>query len=172
MSGEREEATMRRVFAVMALVTVAVLATATPAAAKGPDQATITGPGLAHPIVVAGYGEPGSTDYLGQLSEGSGLFPAVFGGDGPGGTALAAAPPAGPLGPSNELTYRIPDGTVSGATVRQDLYPSAPGGPVTYTQAGQSVFGTRSRAGWYRAPESFGRLLMRLGVTGVAGPVP
>ncbi len=50
-----QEVAMRwRALAVAAVVGVIVLGTASPALAKGPDQATVTGPGLSHPIVVAG----------------------------------------------------------------------------------------------------------------------
>jgi hypothetical protein len=149
-------------------VAIVVLATAAPAAAKGADQATITGPGLAHPIVVGGdgepgSGEPGSGEKLGELSDGSGLFAAIFGADGSS-QALTSQAPAGPLGPKYELAYRIPDQTAAGTTVRQDLYPSAAGGPVTYTKPGQVVFGLPSRGGWYRAPGTFGALMRTLGV--------
>jgi len=43
----------------IAMSIAAAVTLATPALAKGPSQATITGPGLAHTIVVSGHGEPG-----------------------------------------------------------------------------------------------------------------
>jgi hypothetical protein len=149
---------------------VIVLAWASPALAKGPDQATITGPGLARPIVIAGYGEPGSVGNLGELADGSGLFVAMFGPDGENQLVIAA--PAGTLGPRYDLTYRVPDGTPNGGLVRQDLYPGAAGGPVTYTAAGQPVFGTVTTGGWYQAPATFGVLLSTIGVpAGAIAPV-
>jgi hypothetical protein len=148
---------------VTATVGFAVLAWAGPAMAKGPDQATITGPGLDTPIVVSGYGEPGSGSGLGELAEGSGLFLVMFEAS-EAGRRLAAEKPAGSLGPRFELSYRVPDGTGTGSTVRQELYPQAPGGPVTYTEAGQAVFGTTTLGGWYRTPAGFGDVLERLGV--------
>jgi len=149
------------------VVTVAalllVLVTGAPAQAKGADRVTITGPGLAHPIVVGGDGEPGSGGDLGQFSEGSGMFVAVLGTDSEQG--LSTEPPAGPLGPKYDLAYGFP-GVVE-QVVHQDLYPSAPGGPVTYTAAGQSsVFGS-TRGGWYQSSVEFARLLVKLGVPGV-----
>jgi hypothetical protein len=151
----------RRALVVMATVGVVVFGWASPAMAKGPDQATITGPGLAEPIVVAGYGEPGSRDGLGELADGSGLFLVMFE---PSNPRLVSEAPEGSLGPKFEISFRVPDATETGSTVRQDLYPQASGGPVTYTEAGQAVFGVTTQGGWYRAPASFATLLERLGV--------
>jgi hypothetical protein len=154
----------------VATVGFVVIAWASPATAKGPDQATITGPGLEKPIVVSGFGEPGSGDRLGVLAEGSGLFLVMFGSDGSNRHVVGQAP-TGPLGPKFQLSYRVPDGTEAGSTVRQDLYPQAAGGPVTYTESGQAVFGTRTRGGWYQAPANFGKVLSQLGVpTNAVGP--
>jgi hypothetical protein len=136
---------------------------ATPAMAKGPDQATITGPGLDAPIVVTGWGEPGTSGNLVDLADGSGLFVMMFDGYDSSGRVETAAP-TGSLGPRFELAYRVPDGTSSGSTVRQDLYPLAAGGPVTYTEAGQSVFGSTTSGGWYRPPGGFSRVLEGLGL--------
>ena len=159
----------------MATVGFVVIAWASPAMAKGPDQATITGPGLDKPVVVTGYGEPGSVDNLGELAEGSGLFLVIFGSDGSARKIVSDAP-TGDLGPKFQLSYRVPDGTEAGSTVRQDLYPQAAGGPVTYTAAGQAVFGTTTSGGWYQSPVSFGRVLTQLGLpsqaNGQAQPKP
>jgi hypothetical protein len=159
----------------MATVGLVVIAWASPAMAKGPDQATITGPGLDKPVVVTGFGEPGSGDKLGELADGSGLFLVMFGSDGSARTIVNEAP-TGDLGPKFQLSYRVPDGTEAGSTVRQDLYPQAAGGPVTYTTPGQAVFGTTTTGGWYQSPASFGRVLTQLGLpsqaNGQAQPQP
>ena len=159
----------------VATVGFVVIAWASPAMAKGPDQVTITGPGLDKPIVVTGYGEPGSGDGIGELADGSGLFLVMFGSDGSNRTVVSKAP-SGQLGPKYQLSYRVPDGTDAGSTVRQDLYPLAAGGPVTHTEAGQAVFGNLTTGGWYRAPSNFGRVLGQLGVptsaVGQAQPEP
>jgi hypothetical protein len=154
---------------VAAIAAVVIVTTANPALAKGADQATITGAGLAEPIVVGGDGEPGSSGGLGQLSEGSGLFVAMFGPDAGDGTRMVRTAPAGPLGPRYELTYRVPGGNSKPDTLTQDLYPLAAGGPVTYTQAGQHVFGTTTSGGWYHAPATFTALLTSLGVPPASG---
>jgi hypothetical protein len=160
-----------RALVVLATAGLVVLVTAGPALAKGADQATIVGPGLTRPIVVgadgAGGGEPGSGGPLATLSEGSGLFLAMFGSGSGGGPGLASRQPDGPLGPKYELTYRVPNGDPTPATLTQDLYPLAAGGPLTYTRAGQPAFGGTAVGGWYRAPAGFAALLATLGVPGV-----
>ena len=138
-----------------------------PALAKGPDQATISGPGLQHSIIVSGDGEPGSGEHLGQLSDGSGLFLAMFGSDAAGGQALTTEAPTGPLGLKFTLTYRVPGGQTTPDMVIQDLYPQALGGPVTYTRAGQPSFGTKTSGGWYRTPKGFTQLLIAIGIPAV-----
>jgi hypothetical protein len=109
-----------RIAVLVATVAAVVLGLAAPASAKGADQATITGPGLSEPIVINGNGEPGSTEQLGQLADGSGLFTFMFGGDNSSGQRLDA-PPAGDLGPKYSIAYRVPDGSPDGSTFRQDL---------------------------------------------------
>ena len=150
---------------VITAVAVAVLGIAAPAFAKGPDQATITGPGLSAPIVVTGNGEPGSSEALGELCEGSGLFRYIFQSADGSGAPLTVAP-GGNLGPKYLLTYRIPDGSTNGSTFHQDIYPFAPGGPVTFTASGQTVFGSASGHGWFRTDPAFSKVLTRIGVPG------
>ncbi len=154
----------RRTLVFIATVGFVVIAWASPAMAKGPDQVTITGPGLNKPIVVSGYGEPGSGGNLGEIADGSGLFLVMFGSDGSSRRVVSQAP-TDQLGPRFQLSFRVPDGTESGSTVRQDLYPQAAAGPVTYTEPGQAVFGTTTSGGWYQTPASFGRVLEQLGVS-------
>jgi hypothetical protein len=52
---------------------------AAPAQAKGPDRATITGPGLEEPSVFSGYGRDGKAP-LGLLTAKGGIWIQVFGG--------------------------------------------------------------------------------------------
>ena len=161
-----------RALVVAAVAGLLVLLSGGPAMAKGADRATISGPGMAGPIVLGGdgaAGEPGSGGDLATLAEGSGLFLAMFGAD--GGQRLTQSQPTGALGPRYELAYRVPDGSPDPSTVTQDLYPEAAGGPVTYTRAGQQVFGSTTTGGWYRAPANFPALLAKLGVPGVTARV-
>jgi hypothetical protein len=159
---------IRRIGVVAAVTGLVVLTTAGPAAAKGADQATITGPGISTPIVVGGVGEPGSGERLGQLGDASGLFVAMFGPASNGAMALSGTAPTGALGPRYELKYRVPGGNPGPDTLKQDAYPLAAGGPVTFTAAGQPVLGTKTTGGWYRAPDTFRPLLTSLGVPGLS----
>src|SRR3954470_313686 len=157
-----------RIAVLVAIVAAVVFGLAAPASAKGADQATITGPGLSKPIVINGDGEPGSVEQLGQLADGSGLFTLMFGGDNGSGQRLDP-PPAGDLGPKYSIAYRVPDGSPDGSTFRQDLYPSAPNGPVTFAPDGQEVFGNKASTGWFRPAASFGSLLTAIGIPDVTG---
>jgi hypothetical protein len=120
---------------------------------------------LDEPIVVTGFGEPGSGHDLSNLADGSGLFLVMFE---PSDRRVVSEAPEGPLGPKFEISFRVPDGDGTASTVLQELYPQASGGPVTYTEEGQEVFGMTTRGGWYRTPASFSGLLERLGVPAVA----
>ena len=162
-----------RALAVAAVVGVIVLGTASPALAKGPDQATVTGPGLSHPIGwLAGNGEPGSGEHLGQLSEDSGIFLAMFGNDPSANQALTTKAPSGPLGPKYQIAFRVPGGMTGPDTVRQDLYPFASGGPITYTRSGQPSLGGLTQGGWYRGPAGFRDVLNAIGVPEAAAAQP
>ncbi len=156
-----------RTLMVMATVGFIVTGWASPALAKGADGATITGPGLAAPIVLD-LGAPGSGERLNQLTDGSGLYLAMFGGS-ESSLDLLSAPPGGELGPKYEIAYHVPGSGAPGELIHQDLYPLASVGPVTYTEPGQAVYDAPSAGGWYVAPASFAGFLDRLGVP-VAAP--
>jgi hypothetical protein len=134
------------------------------AAAKGPTRVTITGPGLAHPIVLGGDAEGNMGSRFGRLVELSGWFPQVFR-QTPDSTSRMRPP--GRLGPRYDAAYRVPgpNGTVS--TVRQQLYPYASAGPLTYVRPGQTVFpsgGQTTHGGWFRSPVALRRTLVSLGL--------
>jgi hypothetical protein len=168
-----------------AMSAAAVVTLAAPALAKGPTQARITGPGLAHPVVIAGGGEPGQLDRLAVLATQTGLYTAMFGAGGsvPPPARLRTPPPAATLGPRYTIVYTIPGVTPQPGQqfgqIRQDLYPQATGGPVIYVPPGQHGFGQPLLVtGWLRGTHQLVRTLARLGVrprpgarTGpVAGP--
>jgi hypothetical protein len=153
-------------------LSVAAIPLATPALAKGPSQASITGPGLAHPIVVSGNGEPGMQAMLAVLAGQTGLYTAMFGAgvgvpDQP--TPLRTSPPQASLGPKYTVTYTVPGvnpqpGEQYGR-IRQYLYPDAIGGPVISTPPGQGGFGGPLQVtGWLRANRQLTRTLAQLGV--------
>jgi hypothetical protein len=158
--------------AVAATMSVAAAVTlATPALAKGPAQASITGPGLAHAIVISGNGEPGLPGRLAALAGQTSLFTVLFGAGGsvPAPARLRTPPPAASLGPRYTVTYTVPGVTPRPGEqfgrIRQDLYPRAAGGPVIYTSPGQNGFGQGLQAsGWFRGSPQLTSTLAQLGV--------
>src|SRR6476469_4356665 len=173
---------LRRLIAVAALAAglsiAAAMTLATPAFAKGPSQASITGPGLGRPIVVSGNGEPGEQGRLASLAEQTGLFTVMFGAgasiSGPAPARLHSPPPKATLGPRYTLVYTVPGVTPRPGKqfgrVRQDLYPGAAGGPVIYTPPGQQGFGgPLTVTGWLRGRPQLTRTLAELGVPTAAG---
>jgi hypothetical protein len=118
------------------------------AQAKGPDRATLTGPGLEKPLIF-GYG-PAGKGPLGILTREGGFWVQVFGG-GSGGAnqgKLLAARPEGALGPRYLAVYRVPGGRTP-SLIRQELYPYA-AKPVSYMPK-QRFWQTRTApGGWYQ----------------------
>ena len=156
----------------------AAITLATPAQAKGPSQARITGPGLARAIVVSGAGEPGQQGMLAVLAGQTGLFTVLFGADAsvpsqtP--TRLRSQPPKASLGPRYTVIYTVPGVTPKPGEqfgrIHQDLYPGAAGGPIIYTPPGQDGFGqTLQVTGWLRASPQLTRTLAQLGVPSRSG---
>jgi len=121
---------------------VAAVMLATPALAKGPTEARITGPGLAHAIIVSGGGEPGQQGLLTSLAERTGFFKMLFGGLSgiPAPVRLRTPPPHASLGPRYTVIFTVPgvppQGNERFGRIRQELYLHAVGGPVIYTPSG------------------------------------
>jgi hypothetical protein len=115
------------------------------AAAKGPSVASVTGPGLRHAVSIEGYGEGGNDTALGILVSDGGFFAQVYGAT----PTAQASRPEGTLGPRYEVTYTVPGGPNGDSTLRQDLYPYAAKGPVTYMAPEQKFWGTQyTPGGW------------------------
>jgi hypothetical protein len=177
---------LRRLFAVIALAAgmsiTAALTLATPALAKGPSEARITGPGLIRAIVISGHGEPGQTGVLSTLAAQTGLFTVMFGMNAivPAQVRpwLRRTPPAqASLGPRYTITYTVPGISAQPGKqfglVRQDLYPRAVGGPLIYTPPGQQGFGRPLQVtGWLRAGPRLLPSLARLGVPYLTSAAP
>jgi hypothetical protein len=143
-------------------IAASALVFAVTAQAKGPSAATIDGPGTGGGISFGGDGEPGSGAPLGNLSDQAGLFPAAFA-QTP--DPMLADRPKGDLGPRYTITYRLPGPNGDESTIRQDLYPYAGNGPVTYTAPGQPFFGTeRTHGGWYQAAPALKNTLVKAGL--------
>src|SRR5262245_16510643 len=167
--GPPEGAKMKpRILVLVALATALTLLAPTAALAKGASAATIDGSGPGGPgngpngpIILRGNGEPGSGTDLGTLADLSGLFPAMFG-QSP--DPMLHAAPTKRLGPRYTITWTIPDGSGTAKKIRQDVYPYAAGGPVTYTKPGQPVFDQTTKGGWYKASDDLRQQLITLGL--------
>lgn len=144
------------------LAVLVALVVAPTALAKGPSAATIAGPGLASPLEVDGYGEGDSTTPLGILVTEGGFFPQVFG-QSP--NPLSRSRPAGALGSRYVVTYELPGPSSDGDRIRQDLYPYAGGGVVSYMEPNQLFWGSqRTVGGWMRGAPSLRAELVASGL--------
>ena len=136
----------------------------TAALAKGASKAEVTGPALDEAIVITGTEEPDSP--LQALALQAGFYPSVFR-QTP--DPMLAGRPAGRLGPKYRITWTMPGPNNETDLIRQDVYPYAKGGPVTYTEPGQKFFTTeRTRGGWYRSTVELKRRLVAAGLPGSA----
>ena len=149
-------------FTFLAAITAALLVPAV-ASAKGPSEATISGPGFSKTIDVLNDGSGGTPG--GDLTQQSGFFPAAFG-QSP--DPMLHSRPAH-LGPRYTIVWKVPGGAAN-LRVRQDIYPYARGGSVTYMKPGQPIFDMTTRGGWYRDPQ-LKRTLVGLGLSAKA-PAP
>ncbi|HEX6676773.1 MAG TPA: hypothetical protein VF486_17315 [Actinomycetes bacterium] len=155
---------MSRRILVLAVLAAALLTVQTTAWAKGASKGTVSGGGLASPISVTGEGEPGSGDLLARLAEQTGAYVAMYGEDAGSGT-LVAAKPTGSLGPHFLVTYSVPSPAGGEDAVRQDLYPFAAHGPVSFTAGGQRFMdGMQTGEGWFQAPVALRETLAAIGV--------
>ena len=148
----------------LTLIAAALAALVLPAVAsgKGPSEGSISGPGFSKVVKVlndGGGGSPGD-----NLTQESGFFPAAFG-QSP--DPMLHSKPAGLLGPRYTIAWTVPGGDGSSFHIRQDLYPYARGGAVTYTKPGQPIFGATTRGGWYRGP-ALKRTLVSVGLAATA----
>ena len=143
-------------------ICVLALFLAAPAEAKGPDRATLTGPGLTRPLVFS-YGLDGEAS-LGVLTRQGGFWIQFFGaavGAMSEGRVLAARP-KGNLGPRYLVVYRVP-GPTSPSLIRQELYPYA-AKPVSYMPK-QRFWQTRTApGGWYRWGPDLKAALVKAGL--------
>ncbi|MDX6387324.1 MAG: hypothetical protein QOD85_1126 [Gaiellaceae bacterium] len=153
---------MRRALPALAALAVALLLPAA-AAAKGPSTATIAGPGLDHALEINREG--GDASQLGILVEGGGLFAQVYQ---PTPRLTTKTRPAGQLGPRYDVTYIVP-GPNGDSTLRQDLYPYADTGPLTYMTPAQRFWGSQStNGGWFRGSSQLKQMLVRAGLPSAA----
>jgi hypothetical protein len=145
------------------LICLLALFLASPAHAKGPDRATLTGPGLQKPLVLSGYGSDGKAP-LGALTSAGGFWSQVFGSAAAGvnlGKQLVERP-QGALGPRYLVVYRVPGPKIS-SLLRQELYPYA-AEPVSFMPR-QRFWQTRTApGGWYRLVPRLRATLFKAGL--------
>jgi hypothetical protein len=146
----------RRTLAVAFAAALVPLTVWAPAQAKGPDSATVTGPGIGATTIT--WNRPDRTS-LGTLTEATFLW------DSEGTAGWTTDPPTGGLGPKFTVTYHIVglNRRLRGGEIRQDLYPLAEEGPVVYMAPGQRMYDTLSASGWRATDGRMARVLNRLG---------
>ena len=160
---------MRR-FVIAATVLAVASAALVPSAAfgKGASEASITGPGLARPIALAGEGHSDG-QLLMALADNAGFFPAVFR-QTP--DPMRTARPEGTLGPKYTIAYVMPGPDEQVDTIVQDLYPYALPSPATYTRPDQRYWTTeRTVGGWYVSTSTLKDLLVDAGLPETAPAV-
>jgi hypothetical protein len=149
---------MKRVFLILA---IAALALPTAAFGKGPSGASMDGPGGGGGITFTGDGESGGTS-LGNLAQQSGFYPAVFATQP---DPMLDARLEGDLGPKYTITYTVPGPNNETWKIRQDVYPYATPGPVTYMEPGQEMFELNgTRGGWFQADPQLKETLVSAGL--------
>lgn len=150
---------MKRRSLALALPVLLALVIPATAGAKGPSEATITGPGLSAPITFRGA-EGNYPAAFEQLVAEGGFFPQTFG--------MTPDPvhrnrPSTALGPKYDVSYVVPGPTTD--TLRQELYPYAAEGPATYMQPGQTFWhDQRTHGGWMRATAALKAMLIQAGL--------
>ena len=141
------------------------LVLAAPAHAKGPDRATVTGPGLVKPLVFS-YGTD-ATLSLGVLTQKGGFWSQAFGSPaGVGHGKVLAAKPAGNLGARYVVTYRVPGAPGTWSLIRQELYPYA-AKPVSH-MAKQRLWNRTVSGGWYQFGTGLKPALIKAGLPATA----
>jgi hypothetical protein len=126
------------------LLAVALLAWPATALAKGPSEASITGPGLGDAIKITGPEQEGSP--LMDFAEAAGFFAAAFD-QTP--TMVTSTSPATSLGPKYSVAYKVPGPNGENFDIHQDLYPYAKPAGVTYMPSGQPIFDFETHGGWF-----------------------
>ena len=141
------------------LVLVVALVLPAAAAAKGPDQATISGPGM-KTVTLGGNGESMGTA-LGELTELAGLFPASFP---TSPDPMLKSAPTKSLGSKYRIHFRVPGPDSGTFWIDQDVYPYAQGGALTYTKPGQRIFDSRTPGGWFLGGTQLKLILQKQGL--------
>jgi hypothetical protein len=146
----------------LTLAVLCLLAFPATAFAKGPSEARISGPGLKDPLRLTWPSDGRSGSPMEALVNGGGFFQVAWGGQP---NRILKRSPTARLGRRYVVRYLLPRPSGPGDWVRQDLYPFAKGGPVTYTPPRQRMYGTRrALGGWFRAAPRLTRALLAAGL--------
>ncbi len=151
---------MKRLILLLALTALAMPSLAL---GKGPSAATMEGPGGGGGGITFS-GDEGSGP-LGDLTQQSGWFAAAFEQEP---NPMLASRPKGDLGPKYTVTYTVPTDMNRTVTIRQDVYPYASTGPVTYMAPGQPIFDMQTRGGWFQAGPDLKETLVAAGLPATA----
>ncbi|HEY3051494.1 MAG TPA: hypothetical protein VGJ40_07175 [Gaiellaceae bacterium] len=127
------------------LLAVAALSLPATAVAKGPSEATITGPGLGKGITITGPEQEGSP--MMDFAEAAGFFTEAF--EQQPSMVLSNPPPTDKLGPKYSVEYTVPGPDGGSQTIRQNLYPYAQPYGTTFMAAGQPIFDFETHGGWF-----------------------
>jgi hypothetical protein len=148
---------MRRLLLIVGLSLVLAPA----ALAKGPDYATLKGPGLDHPARFDGE-EGGTTTALGRLATYAGFYQLAYGfGQDP--TGVLNGRPKGDLGPRYLIRYSVP-GPSGRAAVVSEVYPYAKPA-VAHMRRGQRFMdGMQTRGGWFQGGAALKQTLVSAGL--------
>ena len=141
---------------VLAAVVGAALLIPTAALAKEPSEASIKGPGFSKTLKMK---QDFESSPLGRLTMETGFFPAAVGQQP---DPMLPGRPSGKFGPKYTIVWTVP---MPGHThrIRQQVYPYARGGAVTYMKPGQRIFEGQTHGGWYMAT-GLKATLMQLGL--------
>jgi hypothetical protein len=152
---------MRRQLAAVVVASAALLVPGV-AGAKGPESASLSGPGVERSMAVAGQGELGPGTPLGALVDAGGFFAQMYG-QSPDPTLRVR--PQGTLGAHYRVTYVVPGPNGIRSRVVQDVYPFAKPVPLTYMRAGQRFWGSRAaHGGWFRSSAALRLALVHAGL--------
>ena len=153
---------MRRQLVATAVLGAALLLPSL-ASAKGPESASVTGPGIDdRSLTVAGQGEMGPGTPLGTLVDAGGFFAQMYG-QTPDPTSKVR--PKGTLGAHYRVTYVVPGPNGIRSRVAQDVYPFAKPVPLTYMKPGQRFWSTEAaHGGWFRSSVALRQALVQAGL--------
>lgn len=150
---------------------VSALALAAPAAAKGAQSITVSGPGLAKPVTLPQ--NHASLNPFTQLTMATKVDHILYGDRTP-----ASAPPSANVGPAYDVVFDFdcalagPNAACQPVGVKLIAYPFAESGPLISVPAGQKrpYEDKALRTGWFRAGSELRQVMVKVGVPEPARP--